>query len=223
MAFFKHPLFLGLAVLAALYVMFAHILNPPVPQSLLIQFMVICTVAVLLVVSFDEASAGRFFAPLVSLFGNPARKFARGVALVAVVVLAGFITYNNVKPSIISPVELRTVHPAPPSSLKAYGNTYNLQTLENPYRAQYDEQSAQYQQAVAEGAKLYYQNCIYCHGDKLDGTGHFAEAFTPRPINFQDVGMIAQLQESFLFWRITKGGAGLPTEGTPWTSAMPVW
>ncbi|NOX72115.1 MAG: c-type cytochrome, partial [Alphaproteobacteria bacterium] len=28
---------------------------------------------------------------------------------------------------------------------------------------------------------------------------------------------------AFLFWRITKGGPGLPVEGTPWVSAMPVW
>ncbi len=46
---------------------------------------------------------------------------------------------------------------------------------------------------------------------------------TLAPINFQDVGTIAQLQESFLFWRITTGGPGLPKEGTPWKSAMPVW
>ncbi|MCH7490370.1 MAG: cytochrome c, partial [Gemmatimonadetes bacterium] len=25
------------------------------------------------------------------------------------------------------------------------------------------------------------------------------------------------------FWRIAKGGPGLPPEGTPWNSAMPIW
>jgi hypothetical protein len=39
-----------------------------------------------------------------------------------------------VKPSVKSPLELRTVHPAPPSSLKAYGKTYDLLKLQNPYR-----------------------------------------------------------------------------------------
>src|SRR5207253_1415095 len=29
--------------------------------------------------------------------------------------------------------------------------------------------------------------------------------------------------ESFVFWRVAKGGPGLPREGTPWNSAMPVW
>ena len=31
------------------------------------------------------------------------------------------------------------------------------------------------------------------------------------------------LQESYLFWRIKKGGVGLPIEGMPWKSAMPRW
>jgi mono/diheme cytochrome c family protein len=37
------------------------------------------------------------------------------------------------------------------------------------------------------------------------------------------VGTIAQLTESFVFWRIAKGGVGLPREGAPWNSAMPAW
>jgi len=223
MAFLKHPLTLALLVLGGLYVVFAYILNPPLPASLLIQYMIICTVGVLLVVTFDNKTAERFFAPLVSLFGSPRRKALRAVALVATVAGVGALTYDIAKPSIVSPAELRTVHPAPPSSLKAYGKTFNLLTLENPFRAEFDETSDEYRDIVAEGAGLYYENCLYCHGDMLDGAGHFAGAFTPRPINFQDVGTIAQLQEAFLFWRITKGGPGLPVEGTPWASAMPVW
>ena len=29
--------------------------------------------------------------------------------------------------------------------------------------------------------------------------------------------------ETFLFWRISKGGPGLPDEGGPWDTAMPAW
>ncbi len=223
MSFFKHPLFLSALVIGGLYTLFAHVLNPPLPQSLLIQYMLICSVGVLLVVTFDNKTAEKFFTPLVALFGAPKLAAYRIAAFVCVVIGVGFLTYTSVKPTIISPVELRTVHPAPPSSMKAYGKTFNLLNLENPYRAEFDKNSAEYRDIVAQGAKLYFKNCIFCHGDKLDGTGHFAKAFTPRPINFQDVGTIAQLQEAFLFWRITKGGPGLPREGTPWASAMPVW
>lgn len=223
MRFLKHPLFLGILTLVVAYVVFAYVLNPPVPASLLVQYMIICTVAMLLVVTFDNKTAATFFAPLLALFGAPKMAVPRVVAFVVVVAGVGYLTYGVVKPSVTSPLELRTVHPAPPSSLKAYGKTYDLLKLQNPYREEFDEASDEYVEIVAEGAELYYKNCIYCHGDMLDGEGHFAKTFTPRPINFQDVGMIAQLQETFLFWRITKGGPGLPREGTPWASAMPVW
>ena len=31
------------------------------------------------------------------------------------------------------------------------------------------------------------------------------------------------LRDTFLFWRISKGGPGLPEEGGPWDTAMPAW
>ena len=57
----------------------------------------------------------------------------------------------------------------------------------------------------------------------MRGAGLFAHALNPIPTNFQDPGTIPQLQEAFLFWRISKGGPGLPTEGGPWATAMPAW
>ena len=76
---------------------------------------------------------------------------------------------------------------------------------------------------MAKGGEIYIRNCVYCHGDNLDGKGHFAPGFNPPPANFQDPGTIAMLQEAFLFWRIAKGGPGLPKESTPWNSVMPPW
>ena len=61
---------------------------------------------------------------------------------------------------------------------------------------------------VASGRRIYYQNCFFCHGDALAGDGMFAHGLNPIPTNFTDKGTIAQLQESFLFWRIAKGGPG---------------
>ncbi|MBI2554298.1 MAG: c-type cytochrome, partial [Candidatus Rokubacteria bacterium] len=75
----------------------------------------------------------------------------------------------------------------------------------------------------APPASIYIKNCMYCHGDNLDGNGHFAHVFNPPPANFTDPGTIAMLQEAFLFWRIAKGGPGLPKESTPWNSVMPAW
>ena len=57
----------------------------------------------------------------------------------------------------------------------------------------------------------------------MAGDGMYAHGLNPIPTNFTDPGTIPQLQESFLFWRIAKGGPGLPGEGGPWDSAMPAW
>ena len=221
--FLNHPLFVSLLVICAIYVVFAYVISPPLPNSLVILYMIICTVAVLLVVTIEDKTAARLVAPISALFGSPKLMVARILALVVIVAGTGYLTYDKLKPSTASPVELRTIHPAPPSSLKVYGKTFNLLKITNPIRDANPKGSQGYVEAVNEGGELYYKNCIFCHGDLLDGDGHFAAAFNPRPINFQDVGTIAQLQESFLFWRITTGGPGLPREGAPWASAMPVW
>ena len=76
---------------------------------------------------------------------------------------------------------------------------------------------------VENGRRVYYQNSFFCHGDGLAGDGMYAHALNPIPTNFMDRGVISQLQESFLFWRISKGAPGLPEEGGPWDSAMPAW
>ena len=221
--FLSHPLFLSALTLAGVYVLFTRIIYPPLPRSLLIQDMTIVAIAIVLVATFNDSTAERFGQPIKSLLGNPSMAIPRFATLLVVVAGVGGLVYNQIKPSTESPVELRTVHPAPPSSLKVYGKTFNLLKLTNPVRDANPKGTQGYKKAVKAGGELYYKNCIFCHGDLLDGTGHFAQAFNPRPINFQDVGTIAQLQEAFLFWRITTGGPGLPREGTPWASAMPVW
>src|SRR5262249_32260612 len=89
--------------------------------------------------------------------------------------------------------------------------------LDNPLR----KDQANLAKHVAAGAEIYLRNCMYCHGDNMDGRGHFAYGFNPPPANFQDPGTIAMLQEAFLFWRIAKGGPGLRREATPRHSACP--
>ena len=57
----------------------------------------------------------------------------------------------------------------------------------------------------------------------MEGNGNFAHGFDPIPANLKDPTTIAMLQETYLFWRIAKGAPGLPSESTPWSSAMPAW
>src|SRR3989449_11279012 len=89
----------------------------------------------------------------------------------------------------------RSIHPAPPAEITFRGKSITLTGLDNPLR-QHPESTPAY---TADGKRIYYQNCLPCHGDHLDGQGHYAAGFDPIPANFHDNGTIAQLTESFVF------------------------
>lgn len=192
---------------------------PVVPASLMKIYMFFVVCGVFMVFTFTEERKEELMAPIRAIYGKPSLGLVRLVVILLVAAAGAGITYQNIKPSFEAPVELRSIHPAPPSTIKAYNKTYNLLTLTNPYR----DDKENFAENVKQGGVVYYKNCFYCHGDKMLGKGHYYHGFFPMPANFQDVGTIAMLQESFLFWRISTGGPGLPKEGAPWVSAMPVW
>jgi len=217
---------LALVVLGVYFgfiVVFDVLLGQLIPKSLLTMYMVFVVSGVLMVFTFTEEDTQELVGPIRSLVEDPSRKTIRNVVFVIVPLLAGYYTYSSMTPSFEAPTELRTIHPAPPGKFKAYGKSYNMTTLANPYRKFEKEDPAKFKGFVKEGGDVYIKNCQYCHGDKLDGKGPYASGLNPTPLNFQDVGTIAQLQESFLFWRIATGGPGLPAEAAPWISSMPIW
>jgi mono/diheme cytochrome c family protein len=221
----RHPFWqaAGLLVLAYIVVVFGIPLLPGsavVPKSVVLQYMATIFVGLLIWVSDDEARWTEFKEPLHAVLIEPRLKTVRTTLLGAVTLLVGALTYGQVKASVAAPPNLRSIHPAPPTSITFRGKTMTLAGLENPLRA---TQGAELAQHRAVGRRVYYQNCVPCHGDHLDGQGHYANGFNPIPLNFQDNGTIAQLTESFVFWRVAKGGPGLPREGSPWNSAMPAW
>ena len=176
-----------------------------------------------MVFTFTDEGTQELIGPIKAMVEDPSKKMIRNLVFVIAPILAGYYTYTSMLPSFEAPIELRTIHPAPPSKLKAFGKSFNLTTLENPYRKFEKEDPKYFRELVRDGGDIYIKNCQYCHGDKLDGKGPYAAGLNPTPINFRDVGTIAQLQESFLFWRITTGGPGLPAEAAPWISSMPIW
>jgi len=221
----------ALLLLIIVAVIFRWAFPPFLPRSLMITYTTITIIGILLYFSSNDQLWAEFKAPIIATLRDDKRAGLRRVILIIAPLLVAYIAYNAVKPSLETPLEMRQVHPAPPSSVQVYGKTYDLATLENPLRMQVlelldDEPDLAwqtYRDAVQAGSAVYYRNCFFCHGDLLGGAGHFANGLDPVPTNFRDVGTIAQLQESYLFWRITTGGPGLPLDGMPWKSAMPVW
>ncbi|MDJ0958120.1 MAG: cytochrome c [Arenicellales bacterium] len=210
-------------VYAAFVVVFDVFLEQVIPASLLTMYMFFVIAGVFMVFTFTEESTRELVAPIKALVEDPSRKAIRNIVFAVLPLAVAAYTYFSTLPSYQAPVELRSIHPAPPSTVRAFEKRYDLLTLENPFRKYEKEDPEKFKQLVVEGGNVYTSNCQFCHGDKLDGKGPYAQGLNPVPLNFQDVGTIAQLQESFLFWRIATGGPGLPKEATPWSSSMPVW
>jgi mono/diheme cytochrome c family protein len=194
-------------------------IKPPIPSNLLFAYTMIIAIAVYVYLASNTERWESFVTPLSRLFVARETRLARGVIFVLLPLSVGWLVYAWGSGSPQLPAELRTIHPTPPGQITAWGKSFTLIGLENPLRKEPDKLG----QYTDEGKVTYFQNCFFCHGDNLDGTGHFAHGFIPPPANFVDVGTIAQLQESYVFWRIVKGGPGLPPESHPWNSAMPAW
>ncbi|HEV8509220.1 MAG TPA: cytochrome c [Gemmatimonadales bacterium] len=222
-SYLRHPFWQAVGLLVLAYVVIAFVIpvipgSAVVPKSVVLQYMATVLVGVLIWVSDDETRWTTFKEPLHEVLIQPRLKVVRSGLLAAVTLIVGCLTYSQVKASVAAPPSFRSIHPANPAQITFRGKTMTLAGLENPLRRQGDMAAH-----LTVGRRVYYENCVPCHGDHLDGQGHFAPGLNPLPANFQDNGTIAQLTESFVFWRIAKGGPGLPREGTPWNSAMPAW
>jgi mono/diheme cytochrome c family protein len=202
---------------------FDVILAQLIPASLMTMYMFFAVAGIFMVFTFTEESAQEMVAPIKALVEDPSKKMIRNLVFALAPLLAGGFTYMKMLPSFEAPLELRSIHPAPPTTVELYGKRFDLSNLANPFRKFEKEDPEKFRELVAEGGAVYIANCQYCHGDKLDGKGPYAAALNPTPLNFQDIGTIAQLQESFVFWRIATGGPGLPKEAAPWISSMPIW
>ena len=219
MGLLRSRLFQSVLVLVGAFVVFRFGIRPPAPWSVITLYMGVVFLALLVYVSSDGDSWRAFLAPLRALLVDDSLRPIRVAVMIVLPLCLGYYAYTQAAATVEAPPELRAVHPAPPASISFRGKTIDIQGLDNRLR----KDAAGLKKHTAEGGAIYVRNCMYCHGDNLDGAGHFAHAFNPPPANFQDPGTIAMLQEAYLFWRIAKGGPGLPKESTPWNSVMPAW
>ena len=206
-------------ILIVAYLIFQFAIRPPAPFSVLSLYMGIVLLAVLVYVSADSDSWRAFLRPIGATLVDPDKRILRLALMVVIPLLLGYYAYTQAAAKPQAPPELRAVHPAPPDTIQFKGKEFKIAGADNPLR----KDASAMPKHVAAGGDVYIRNCMYCHGDNLDGKGHFAHGFNPPPANFVDPGTIAMLQEAYLFWRIAKGGPGLPKEATPWNSVMPAW
>jgi mono/diheme cytochrome c family protein len=214
---------LALAWWVGAYVFFRFGFAAPIPSSVISIYMGIVSLATLAFVSSSEERREEVSRPLLRLMTEK-RFFPLLVAIViAIPAIAAANVYVQMNVPIEPPFFPRTIHPASPPEITVNQKKITIDLGDNPIRELEKSNPEEFRKHVENGRRVYYQNCMFCHGDNLSGNGMFVHGLDPIPTNFADGDTIANLRETFLFWRASKGGPGLPEEGGPWNSAMPAW
>ncbi|MDA8388841.1 MAG: cytochrome c [Nitrospiraceae bacterium] len=216
----KSPFFNFIGILIAIYggLMSMPLIMPPLPAMIIHMYMATAFLTFLIYFSISDETWKAFLRPIRAVLADEDKKVMRvAIVYIFVPLLAAYIAYAGAKPAFAPPVTPRETHPEPPMQMTFKGQTINILKLQNPLR----ENAAQLNKYTEDGKKVYFQNCFFCHGADLSGKGVFAKAFNPPPPPFMGTDTIAQLPESYVFWRVSKGWAGLPSGSHPWDSAMP--
>ena len=204
-----------------IYVLLRFGFSAPIPSSVVSLYMGIISIAILAYVSSSQERREEVAGPLVRFLTEKRYATLLGATVIVIPALAAANVYVKMNVPLQPPLFSRTVHPASPSEITVHDKKIDLVAGENPFRQLETSNPEEFRKHVENGRQVYYRNCVFCHGDTMAANGMFVHGLDPLPTNFHDT--IAQLQETFLFWRIAKGGPGLPEEGGPWDTAMPAW
>ena len=213
----------ALAWWAGIYVLLRFGFTAPIPASVVSMYMGIVSIAILAYVSSSEERREEVSRPVVRFMTEKRYTALLAATVIAIPALAAANVYVKMNVPLQPPFFPRTIHPASPSEITVHDKTIAIDAGDNPFRHLETSNPAEFRKHVENGRRVYYRNCVFCHGDDLGGNGMFAHGLDPIPTNFADGDTIANLRETFLFWRAAKGGPGLPEEGGPWDSAMPAW
>jgi mono/diheme cytochrome c family protein len=206
-----------------IYVLLRFGFTAPIPASVVSMYMGIVSIAILAYVSSSWERREEISRPLVRFMTDRRYTALLGATVVAIPALAAANVYVEMNVPVEPPFFPRTVHPASPPEITVHDKRIAIDAGDNPFRHLEASNPEEFRKHVENGRRVYYRNCVFCHGDDMGGNGMFVHGLDPIPTNFADGDTIANLRETFLFWRIAKGGPGLPEEGGPWDSAMPAW
>jgi hypothetical protein len=206
-----------------IYIVLRFGFTVPIPASVISIYMGIVSLAILAYLSSSQERREEISRPLVRFMTEKRYTALLAAAAIALPALAAANVYVQMNVPIEPPFFPRTIHPASPTEITVHDNRINIDAGENPFRELETSNPDEFRKHVENGRQVYYRNCVFCHGDNMGGNGMYAHALNPIPTNFADGQTLPNLSESFLFWRISKGGPGMPEEGAPWDTAMPAW
>src|SRR4029453_8320363 len=187
-----------------IYVLLRFGFAAPIPSSVVSIYMGIVTLAILAYMSSSQNRRDEVARPLVRFMTEKRYTLFLGATVVAIPALAAANVYVPHNAPLQPPFFARTIHPASPSDTTVHDKKIDLDAGENPFRQLETSNPAEFRKHVENGRQVFYRNCVFCHGDNMTANGMFVHGLDPLPTNFHDT--IAQLRETFLFWRVSKGG-----------------
>jgi len=211
----------ALAWWVGIYILLRFGFIAPIPSSVISIYMGIVSLALLAYVSSSQQRREDISRPLVRFMTEKRYTAFLVATVVAIPALAAANVYVQMSAPLQPPLFSRTIHPASPPDITVHDKKIDLNTGEDPFWPLEKSNPEEFRKHVENGRQVYYRNCVFCHGDNLAGTGMFIHGLDPIPTNLPET--IPLLRDTFLFWRISKGGPGLPEEGGPWDTAMPAW
>ena len=211
----------ALAWWVGIYVLLRFGFVAPIPSSVISIYMGIVSLAILAYVSSSQQRREDISRPLVRFMTEKRYTALLVATVIAIPALAAANVYVQLSAPIQPPLFSRTIHPASPPDITVHDKKIDLNTGEDPFWPLEKSNPEEFRKHVENGRQVYYRNCVFCHGDNLAGTGMYIHGLDPIPTNLPET--IPILRDTFLFWRISKGGPGLPEEGGPWDTAMPAW
>ncbi|MFI5304930.1 MAG: c-type cytochrome, partial [Nitrospiria bacterium] len=224
------------------YVILKYLIFPPIPGHLFLNYMGLITLVIFLYISSQDQLWEEFKDPIIATLSakSPIYSKIRLGFFFTIPIITWIAVTDVMVPRFTAPIELRNPHPAPPHEFFIHGKKLAY-GIKSPFRVDekgkydervedrysmanpFDDKGIPYVRYLKEGGEIYFQECHYCHGANLDSKGIFAFAFNPLPANLSDPGSIAQVEESYVLWKVAKGGIGMPSELFPWSSAMPAY
>ncbi len=204
-----------------IYILVRFGFTAPIPSSVISIYMGIASLAILAYVSSSEERREEASRPLVGFMTEKRYTALLGATVVAIPALAAANVYVQMNVPLQPPLFSRTIHPASPTEITVHDKKIDLNAGEDPFWPLEKSNPEEFRKHVENGRQVFYRNCVFCHGDNLAGTGMFVHGLDPIPTNLPET--IPLLRDTYLFWRISKGGPGLPEEGGPWDTAMPAW
>ncbi len=176
-----------------MYVLLRFGFTAPIPASVVTIYMGIISMAVLAYVSSSQDRREEISRPLIRFMTEKRYTGLLAATIIAIPALAAANVYMQMSVPLQPPLFSRTVHPASPSEITVHDKKIDLDG-ENPFRHLETSSPAEFRTHVENGRRVFYQNCVFCHGDNLSANGMFVHGLDPIPTNFADKGTIPMLR-----------------------------